>query len=679
MAIKLWEKVNNLTGLSSKSRSLLPSLEAGARFLVASLPEKFLWSIASTIEVNGWSSSQTASVEATCTRTADSPTVTLSSITGLQVDMLVSGTGIPDGTTISSITAGTPNSLGLSKDATASGESALTFKHSLSEGSGISYDKILSVYREDGHDSNGNVIKRIAEEVSDKGVHIFDESSSLLRPTKMFPKFYKLGGKIYIKPSPDYNDSTTDQSYTKIGDESSTPITAGTGDKGVIVYAAPPTIDENSEQWILAEYENVAIYYAASLDMKRLCQSYRDDIKTHLGTITGTYLSNFEGNLPVMYNITPPDKPSLPDLTSSPVTVTMDNIPDYVDQSVPNLVGISLPTIPNIQTISYNGPSHNFNDSFSPSTPLPSFSKPLSSFNWTETDDALQKAKNLIDSDSDIGGDLPGTATDFSSAQEWLHEEDPEMVTAILSTAAQELSRSQIELSKQQRELERFSQDVDAESQKFNGDLTKYRAEIERLQGLSNTKTQNFTAQVEDAQLKMQQQLEQYKSDLGRYSTNCEMLISEYGQKSGTDISLYQAKFQEALQKYSSKSDSSIQKFTNEVQKQVAEEGRKVQEFTAKTTQLLQKYSAEIQSYSTEVQSEAQKYTNGLQKASSYFGEANALMQVVGELNAECQMAQQDSQDYYQRAVNELRAITGVLTAPEQQQQSQRKEQGAST
>ena len=677
MAIKLWEKVNSITGLSSKSRKLLPSLEAGARFLVASLPEKFLWSIASTIEVNGWSSTQTATVTVACTTTDDSPTVTLSSTTGLQVGMLVSGDGIPSGTTISSIVAGA--SLGLSKDATASATLDLVFKHPLSEGSGISYDKILSVYREDGHDSNGNVIKRIAEEVSDKGVHIFDESSSLLRPTKMFPKFYKLSGKIYIKPAPDYNDSTTDQSYTKIGASSSTPMTAGTGDKGVIVYAAPPTIDENSEQWILAEYENVAIYYAASLDMKRLCQSYRDDIKTHLGTITGTYLSNFEGNLPVSYSVTPPTKPSLPDLISSPVTVTMDNIPDYVDQSVPSLVGISLPTIPSIQTISYTGPAHNFNDSFSPSTPLPSFTKPVASWDWAGTDDALQKAKNLIDADSDVGGDLPGTAADFSSAQEWLHEEDPEMVTAILSTAAQELSRSQVELSKQQRELEKFSQDVDAESQKFNGDLTKYRAEIERLQGLSNTKTQNFSAQVEDAQVKMQQQIEQYKSDLGRYSTNCEMLISEYGQTSGTEISLYQAKFQEALQKYSSKSESAIQKFTNEVQKQVAEEGRKVQEFTAKTTQLLQNYSAEIQSYSAEVQSEAQKYTNGLQKASSYFGEANSLMQVIGELNAECQMAQQDSQDYYQRAVNELRAITGVLTAPEQQQQSQRKEQGAST
>ena len=85
----------------------------------------------------------------------------------------------------------------------------------------------------------------------------------------MFPKFYKLAGKIYIKPAPDYNDSTTNQAYTKVGASSTTSITAGTGDKGVIVYAAPPTIDENTEQWILAEYENVALYYACSLDMKR--------------------------------------------------------------------------------------------------------------------------------------------------------------------------------------------------------------------------------------------------------------------------------------------------------------------------------------------------------------------------------------------------------------------------
>ena len=513
MAIKLWEKVNNLTGLSSKSRTLLPSLEAGARFLVASLPEKFLWSIASTTEIVGWDSDKAINTSKTGTLTSGSPTVAISATSGLQVGMLVTGSGVPSGTTISSIA--TDSSIGMSADATSSGSSSLTFKHPISEGSGIAYDKILSVYREDGFDSNGNKIKRICEEVSDRGVHIFDEATSLLRPTKMFPKYYKLAGKIYIKPAPDYNDSSDTQSYTKIGASSSDNVFAGGGDKGVIVYAAPPSIDENSEQWILAEYENVAIYYAASLDMKRLCQSYRDDIKTHLGTITGTYLSNFEGNLPVSYNVSPPSKPSLPGLNSTPIVVNMDNIPDYVEQSVPNLVGISLPTIPNIQTISYNGPAANFTETFNISSSLPTFNKPVSVFDWTETNDALQKAKKLIDSDSDVGGDLPSSAADFSSAQEWLQEEDPEMVTSILSTAAQELSRGQIELSKQQRELERFSQDVDSESQRFNSDVTKFRAELEKIQAEGSTKSNNFSAKVQDAQMKMQQQIEQYKSDLG--------------------------------------------------------------------------------------------------------------------------------------------------------------------
>lgn len=678
MALKLWEKVNSITGQPTKSRKLLPSLEAGARFLVASLPEKFLWSIASTTEIVGWSSGNAISItKASCGTTNLSSSVTISATAGLEIGMLVTGDGIPTGTKVDSIAE--DSNIGLSADATATGSVSLVFKHALFEGSGIAYDKILSVYREDGHDSNGNKIKRIAEEVSDRGVHIFDEESSLLRPTKMFPKYYKLAGKIYIKPSPDFNDSSDTQSYTKIGASSADDVTAGGGDKGVIVYAAPPSIDENTEQWILAEYENVAIYYASSLDMKRVCQSYRDKITTHLATITGTYLPNFEGTLPVAVNVAAPTKPSLPSLNSVSISVTMDSIPDYVNQSLPVLPGLSLPTVPSIQTIEYNGPVANFNDTFSPSSSLPIFNKPTSVFNWTNTDDALTKAQNLIDTSASVGGDLPGTAADFTSAQEWLQEEDPEMVTAILSTAAQELSRSQVELSKQQRELEKFSQDVEAESQKFNSELGKYRAELEKISAESTSKTQAFSGKVQDAQMKMQKQVEQYKTDLARYSTDCEMLISEYGQQAGVEVQNYQAQYQEALQKYTSKSETSIQKFSAEVQRQVAEEARRVQEFTSKSTQAIQNYSAEIQSYSVQSQSESQKFANGLQKSGSYFGEANALMQVVGELNAECQMAQQDSQDYYQRAVNELRAITGVLTAPEQQQQSQRKEQGAST
>jgi hypothetical protein len=732
MAIKLWEKVNSITGQSSKSRKLLPSLEAGARFLVASLPEKFLWSIASTIEVDGWSSTQTASVTASCGTTSDSPTVTLSSTTGLQVGMLVTGTGIPTGTTISSISVDT--SLGLSKDATSSATSTLTFKHILNEGSGVAYDKILSVYREDGHDSNGNRVKRIAEEVSDKGVHIFDETSSLLRPTKMFPKFYKLAGKIYIKPAPDYNDSTTSQSYTKIGASSSTSITAGTGDKGVIVYAAPPTIDENTEQWILAEYENVALYYACSLDMKRLCQSYRDTITTHLSTITGTYLVNFEASLPTtsQTRMVAPESLDLPTLSGTAINITMDSIPDYVEQTMtslptvtaslvvggypvpPDMPTLTMPTLVTAPNITYVSPSDiTLSDTFTISgVALPDFSLPQHTFDWTSVDDALSKAQNLIDTDTSVGGDVPTSATDFDSAQEWLEQEDPEMVTTVLNTAAQEVSRAQASMGKEQRKLEEYSQKSDAEMSRYQNQLAKYRAVVEKTSAELQNKVQSYSASVQNQQMVFQSQVDKYEKDLARYQADVAQRIQEFqqkaevkvqefsavgagqvgkysaveksrmeefSQKANIYIQEYSSKVQEAVQKYQGKSGTVIAKFNALLQESLNEEQRKTQEFSAKSNQVIQDYGSKLQRFNAEIGQEAQIFGGNMQRAGQYLSEAGALTGVINQLNTQCQMAQQDSQDYYQRSIGELKAITGMLTAAPQQQQEQRKEQGSAT
>ena len=98
----------------------------------------------------------------------------------------------------------------------------------------------------------------------------------------MFPKFYKLDGKIYIKPMPDYNASSNTQTYTKVGASSTTSVSASGGDKGVIIYAVAPVVDENTSTWILAEYENVALYYAASLDSLYLSATYRGNALTSL-------------------------------------------------------------------------------------------------------------------------------------------------------------------------------------------------------------------------------------------------------------------------------------------------------------------------------------------------------------------------------------------------------------
>jgi|TARA_Y100000296_G_scaffold45595_1_gene52204 hypothetical protein len=661
MAMKLWEKVNVITGQSSKSRNLVPIINAGAKFVVSSLPEKFLWSIASETEISGWASSDAASA-------------------------------------------------------------------SISEGSGVAYDKILAVYRQDGTDSNGNAKKRIAEEVSDKGIHIFDEASSLLKPTKMFPKFYKLSGKIFIKPAPDYNASSTTQSYTPVGG-SSTNVTTLNGDKGVIVYAAPPETDENTDSWILVEYENIVLYYAASLDMKRLCQSHRDTIATHLTTITGTYLANFESNLPTFSVSVPPSDPTLPSLSGSAINITMDSIPDYVDQTMtsipsvtasltvdgypvpPDMPTLTMPSVPDSTSIFYSSPSDiTLSNTLSTTGgTLPDFSLPQFTFDWTNVDDALTKSQLLID-DDDVGGDDAGS--DFDSAQEWLEAEDPEMVTSVLNTAAQEVSRAQASISKEQRKLEEYSQKSDAEMSRYQNELAKYRAVVEKSTSELTNKVQSYNSRVQDEQMKMQSQVEKFQKDVDKYNAEVQAKVSEFQQKSNTKIQEFSAvgagqvgkysaveqsrmnefrekanayiqeytsKVQEASQKYQSKSGTAIAKFNAQLQESVAEEQRKTAEFNAKTNQVVQDYGAKIQKYTAIVGEETQKFNGSLQKSAQFLSEASALMAVVGQLNTQCQMAMKDSQDYYQRSTAELRAISGVLTAPPQQQKEQRQEQGATS
>ena len=60
-------------------------------------------------------------------------------------------------------------------------------------------------------------------------------------------------------------------------------------------------------------------------------------------------------------------------------------------------------------------------------------------------DDALTKAKSLVDDDSGMSSG--------KDAEYWLADEDTEMITANMSVANAEISRAGSELSKQQLEL----------------------------------------------------------------------------------------------------------------------------------------------------------------------------------------------------------------------------------
>ena len=117
--MKLWEKVNNVTGNASKARFLVENINIASKWLVNSLPERFLWSVATDTS-------------------ADS------------------------------------NQEGLAGwDSDGAGK--------FGTGSSIAFDRILGVYRLD--DSK----KRLCSEVKDAMAYAFDEASSLMGATNMFP------------------------------------------------------------------------------------------------------------------------------------------------------------------------------------------------------------------------------------------------------------------------------------------------------------------------------------------------------------------------------------------------------------------------------------------------------------------------------------------------------------
>lgn len=330
--MKIWEKVNNITGHGTKARHLVEYINAGAKFILASLPEKFLWTVATETDIHGFDT---------------------------------------DGN----------SEIGL--------------------GSKISYDKILAVYR---YDSDK---KRVCAEAPDKSIHIFDEAGSLLTATEMFPKYYKLGGKIFIKPDPDYNAHVGDgnayqHAYSDL-DGNTVTVDSEEGDKGVVVYSAPPVVDENDESWILVEYENIAILYAASLDCLRLVSSYRtsceDEVKEITTAITGL-LALYRSNIPSL-DLTEDTN----DVAISIPSIDLDLV---VSEDLPTFsVTKDLPSEFSYTTAVPNG--------ISVSTTLPSLD--VSGISEPETIDITTSLPSdlVISTDLPTLGDLPDIATDVEA------------------------------------------------------------------------------------------------------------------------------------------------------------------------------------------------------------------------------------------------------------------------
>ena len=671
--MKIWEKVNNITGNDSKSRYLVPYVNAGSKFLLSALPEKFLWTIASESNVNGFD------------------------------------------------TAGA-SEIGI--------------------GSSIAYDKILAVYRLDGGK------KRVAAEAPDKNIHIFDEASSLLRATEMFPKFYKLSGKIFIKPDPDYNahvgsGNAFQHAYTDI-DGSTVAVNSEEGDKGVIVYSAPPIVDENTDSWILAEYENIVLFYAASLDYFRLSSVYRDLCKAQVDATVGSVLSNYISSMPSMSMPTEPTTQSLSFSISTNLPSSMNiatSLPSFsFSESLPSdiLISTTLPSgmsltldLPTMDTISTILPSDMvFTSGLFPgainiadvSLPTDFISpeqveKPSEidiSLSSAKISDALSKAEQLID----------GSVT-TNNAQEWLNDEDSEMVASTVGVANLEINRASQEIALEKSKIEEFSSKVNQRFTKYQNDLNKYSQDVAKESGRIRSQLEKYSQAVSREENKGKIDLERFSKDyeketaritsqLAKYQRETEKSIQKYqndiskyqqeiqkeGARTNIDVSSYNAelgkektriesslsKWQASLSKDVQSFNLDIQKYQSEIQKETQRIGSEVSKYQAEIQKAskdmekqIQQFSVDLQNYQGIVAGKTAKFQSDSAGAQKYLQEAGTKLQAAQIYTAKSQQSIQTSGMFYQRAINELSAITGSITAPEQQQTSQRAEQGAST
>ena len=589
--MKLWEKVNNITGNDTKARYLVEYINAGAKFIVASLPEKFLWTIASEVEVTGWNSS---------------------------------GTDI------------------------------------LGNGSSLAYDKILAVYRLD----SGK--KRVAVEAPDNSIHIFDEADSLLTATEMFPKYYKLSGKIYIKPDPDYNSSGANKTYTPLGG-SSTTVNAGTGDKGVIVYSAPPIIDENTDDWILTEYENIAILYASSLDYMRLASYYRGLCKTEIDKIFATTLESFSNTLPSNYPVFNFSKnvPNNFNITKEiPNFIFNGTLPSNISlsSSLPSDISVSR-ALPSNLSLTKDLPSN-----FSTSSSLPVYDSESIVVNLSNSLGDVSNAESILESGF-TSGDTSAKVS--KSAIHWLEDEDPEMAKATTDIIQSELSLARSRLEIEQTNLSQFSAKANQNTNVFGGNLQKYSQEVSRESQRINSTIQSYNAELQKEQQRISTDIGNYNADLQKEVQKFQSVIAKYQ----SELNKEQANKNIDLQNYTSE----LQKASRQFQSDIASYQAEIEKEARRVAIDLQNYSAELNEANSRYQADASKFQLEMTKANGYLQESQIRLQSAGAYTQKSRESIQSSQLFFGRAVNELQAITGAIVAPEQQQQSQRREQGATS
>lgn len=450
-------------------------------------------------------------------------------------------------------------------------------------GTPLTTDKVIRVLRKDGS------IYRKCEKIDADMAGVAADSNSIHYASEFTPVYYVDSG-VYSNP------------MLKVLPDDGSKIAR-------MVCVAIPTVDVTTDTIVPHfpdELEELPEIYTTAWIKQREMGYIRRASQDELEAITSSgYIADFVNSLPVF---APPDAPSLPTLTMPTMTALPTLSMSSATDSWPTLTlspqivlpALSMPTMEDLPT--YVAPTF--------SATAPSYTAPAKfAFSISDVNDALDKAKNLIDAGASIGGD---EADATMSVQDRIDEDLLDHAETTIRTAAQENQRARTIIQREATALQNVAEEIREAIGKFNAENTLYQTEITKYGTDIQESINELRAKTEKVINSYRALSDEAISEFERVSS---AQISQYGAISGAEISEFMAKRDAYLNELRTLRDTEIREYQQKF-------NAFIQEFSAKANAAVSAYSAESQAvlgeHGTLLDSMHRQFTSKLAKARGY-------------------------------------------------------------
>ena len=333
--------------------------------------------------------------------------------------------------------------------------------------------RVLLVERDASEDATD--IRR-ARPVNPQYKNQITSATSLYYAPRQEPKYYIENGVLYVKPTPTANQ----------------PATVSSVVYGAVSDTSTPSIATFPEEF----YKHVVLWVAMNV-LHAKTVAVLESLPTDLDANTVVFddISDFSETMSLATSV--PSAFSVSSGLPSAITVSTGLPPSFnITTSLPSAISVAT-ALPDDWSVSELPVFH----------PMPSIDGHVA--------DGLQNAQYFVDYQESLG-----VSQDI---EDWLNNEDVEMVDSVLQTASTELQRAGTALQKYQAEQQ--------------SKMNNWRQEVENHQSIVSAEAQSMQAQIQKYQAELQSDIETANSELSKYQAE----IQRESARTGVDIQNYQA------------------------------------------------------------------------------------------------------------------------------------------